>query len=81
MKNIKIYTYDYCGYCTMAKKIFDKLKVEYTEIEATREQILELSNTTNCTTVPQIFLNDEFFGGCDDLSHSITTGEIRKFLA
>ena len=53
---VKIYTSDTCGYCTQAKKLFNKLNIEYTEHNITRDpealqQYSELVGN-NMKTVP-----------------------------
>ena len=32
------------------------------------------------TTVPEIFINDQLIGGCDDLFEAESNGELRKLL-
>ena len=69
MKEIKIYTTNYCPYCQRAKAFFASKKWPYQEIDLTDNQSLreELQKKTGWMTVPMIFIGDEFIGGCDDL--------------
>ena len=69
MADIKIYTKDYCPYCTKAKNLLDSLEVEYEEIEITDnpEMIEELVRKSGMRTVPQIFVDDTCLGGCNDI--------------
>lgn len=70
MPNIIIYTTTYCPYCVKAKKLLDKKQVEYTEIDLTNDdqgRIDLVSKSNGCKTVPQIFINNNHIGGCDDL--------------
>ena len=66
---IKIYSKTTCPACVMAKDIFDKKGVHYEEIilDNKPEETQELITKTGIKTVPQIFINDEFIGGCSDL--------------
>ena len=58
-----------CVFCDRAIRILGGIgaKVEYHDvgITAIREQLLEL--VPSAKTVPQIWLNGSFIGGCDDL--------------
>lgn len=70
MTEILIYSKDYCPYCHRAKALFDELGYEYTEIDliANPQKKSEMvSMASGRTTVPQIFINGEHIGGCDDL--------------
>jgi glutaredoxin 3 len=69
MPEIVIYTGRLCPYCTMAKKLFDRKGVSYTEIDVDSEPGLrqELMQKTRRRTVPQIYIGDHHIGGFDDL--------------
>jgi len=68
-KDVVIYTFKTCPYCVHAKKLLNQEGIDFKEIDVTtqREKLDELKIKTNCSTVPQIFVNDKFIGGCDDL--------------
>ncbi len=53
----------------MAKSIFDKKNASYEEIilDDKPEERNRLVERTGVQTVPQIFINGEFIGGCSDL--------------
>ncbi|MFB1016217.1 MAG: glutaredoxin 3 [Alteromonadaceae bacterium] len=70
MPVVEIYSKTYCPFCVRAKALLDKKSVVYQEIKidenpALRPQMIERSNGSS--TVPQIFINDEHVGGCDEL--------------
>tara|TARA_B100000609_G_C16886922_1_gene267667 strand:+ start:170 stop:427 length:258 start_codon:yes stop_codon:yes gene_type:complete len=70
MADVLIYTKDYCPYCHKAKALLDQLEQSYTEIDLLefpekRDEMIEKAD--GHTTVPQIFINDEHIGGCDEL--------------
>ena len=77
MKKVKIYTWTFCPYCIEAKNILKKKNIEFEEIviDADQEALKNLKEKTNCSTVPQIFVGDEFIGGCDDLKALIKKGD------
>jgi len=70
MANIEIYTWSTCPYCRRAKSLLDSKGVEYTEHDISgddraREKMVE--RTGGPKSVPQIFIDDKHYGGCDDL--------------
>ena len=77
-----IYSTTYCPYCVRAKALFDRKGVVYTEIfvdadDAKREEMISKSQRM---TVPQIFINDQHIGGCDDLYALDRAGELNPLL-
>lgn len=69
LADIEIYTQPYCPYCVHAKQLLDGKGAAYREIDAphgTRERS-ESQARTGRTSVPQIFINGQHIGGCDDL--------------
>ncbi|MCW8865805.1 MAG: glutaredoxin 3 [Colwellia sp.] len=75
MATVEIYTKAYCPYCMRAKGLlaeksasFPNLTVEEIKIDgdmALREAMITRSNGN--FTVPQIFIDNEHVGGCDQL--------------
>jgi len=67
---IEIYTWQTCPYCRRAKALLDSKGVTYQEIsvdgdEAARDAMSK--RTGGSRSVPQIFINGQHIGGCDDL--------------
>ena len=58
-----------CPYCVMAKKLLERKGYEIEErvvgLGYTREQLIEA--VPHARTVPQIFLDEEYVGGYEDL--------------
>lgn len=68
--NVEIYTWQTCPYCIRAKMLLWWKGVNYTEYkidgdEVARAKMAERSNGRR--SVPQIFINNEHIGGCDDI--------------
>lgn len=67
---IEIYTKDYCPYCDKAKLLLAQLGLEFSEIDITNDpegyDKIRLRNPS-ARTVPQIFINGNPVGGCDNL--------------
>ena len=69
MKQVTIYTKDYCPYCKAAKQILKARGIEYVEHdvqfdEVKRQEMIERSGRV---TVPQIFFDEQHIGGHSDL--------------
>ena len=70
MKTIEIYTTQSCPYCVAARQLLRKKGVQYTEIDVGRDPGLRDFMTRRAhggRTVPQIFIDGEHIGGCDEL--------------
>lgn len=82
MADVKLYTATYCGYCKRALQLLDTKQVKYTNIDVTDDQALrqEMQTISGRTTVPQIFINGQHIGGCDDLHALEASGELDKLL-
>ena len=83
MANIEIYTWTTCPYCVRAKALFDSKGVEYTEHnitgnDAARAKMVE--RTGGPKSVPQIFVNDKHYGGCDDIHALDAQGKLDDIL-
>lgn len=83
MKTVKVYTTQYCPYCNRAKSLLAQKKIPFEEIDLTHdhEKRDAIAEATGWTTVPMIFIGDEFIGGCDDLYALESRGELQKKLA
>ena len=70
MSKIEIYTWQYCPFCIKAKNLLNKKNIQFTEYkidgdEAAREEMSVRASGRR--SLPQIFINNEGIGGCDDL--------------
>ena len=82
MKPVVIYTTQYCGYCVRAKRLLDRKKVAYQEIDVSGDDDarVKLTERTGRRTVPQIFIGERHVGGSDDLYALDAAGELDKIL-
>lgn len=69
MKKVTIYCWTYCPYCVKAKALLDEKGIIYEEkvIDNDPAALKSLKSKTGSGTVPQIFVEGSFLGGCDDL--------------
>lgn len=81
--HVKIYTRQWCGYCTAAEHLLKTKGVEFEKIDCTGDQDKRkwLAEVTGRTTVPQVFIDGRPVGGYDDLRALDRAGELDKLLA
>lgn len=81
MAAVIFYTTTWCPYCIRAKKLLDSKKIKYTEINASKADVrAEMVALTGGRTVPQILINDQPIGGCDELFALERSGKLDKLL-
>ncbi|ADO43799.1 glutaredoxin 3 [Ketogulonicigenium vulgare] len=83
MKPVQIYTTPTCGYCAAAKRLLTSKGVSYAEVDvaahpARRAEMMERAGGRR--TVPQIFIDGQHVGGCDDLYELNETGKLDPML-
>ena len=84
MAEVTIYSTTVCPYCVRAKQLLERKGVVYKEINLSKEAPevrFELMQRTNHRTVPQIFINDQFIGGFDQLYALESEGKLNELLA
>jgi len=83
MAIVEIYTRPMCGFCHRAKQILDSKGVSYSEYdiwaEAGRQEEMK-TRAPGARTVPQIFIDDQSIGGCDDLMIADRDGSLDRLL-
>jgi glutaredoxin 3 len=80
---VKIYTRQWCGYCTAAERLLKDKGVAFENIDCTgdSEKRRWLVQATGRTTVPQIFIDGQPIGGFDDMRALERAGTLDKLLA
>lgn len=84
MPDIEIYTQDWCGFCARAKQLLDKKGATYREIDApggTPQREEARARSGGRSSVPQIFIDGQHIGGCDDLVALERAGKLDALLA
>lgn len=82
MTTVIMYSTGYCPYCTRARQLLERKGVEYTDIriDENPEKRAEMIAKSNRHTVPQIFINSQHIGGCDDMYALEDKGQLDKLL-
>ena len=79
MARVEIYTGMMCGYCAAAKRLLQQKGIDFEETDVTmspdkRSQMMARAGGRR--SVPQIFIDGEHIGGCDDLYALDQAGEL-----
>jgi len=79
---VEIYVKTFCPFCYRAEKLLDSKGVQYEtymlDSSERRQEMIQRANGR--TTVPQIFIDDEHVGGCDDLYALDREGKLEQLL-
>ena len=80
---VEIYVWRACPFCIRAKALLDRKGVAYREYvidgdEPAREAMAQRAGGRR--SVPQIFINDQHVGGCDDLHALERSGQLDALL-
>jgi glutaredoxin 3 len=84
MARVEIYTSPFCGYCHRAKQLLRQKGIAYSEIDVMADTAKKQEMVTRARggrTVPQIFINEQHIGGCDDLYALDQQGGLDPLLA
>lgn len=83
MAKVEVFTGALCPYCFSAKKLLKSKGVEFEEIDVTFKPGLrkEMAARAGSTSVPQIWINGNHVGGCDELHALERKGELDALLA
>ena len=84
MAKVEIYTAMACPFCTQAVSLLSAKKIDFKRIDVTlstakRKEMRVRANGQ--TSVPQIFINDDHIGGCDDLFRLNQAGHLDQLLS
>ena len=70
MARVEMYTTGWCPYCARARALLEKKGVDFAEIsldEAPGRRAEMIERAHGGRTVPQIFIDGEHIGGCDEM--------------
>ena len=83
MAKVEIYYWTTCPFCMRARALLDSKGVKYegydiTGDDAARQKMIE--RTGGPKSVPQIFIDDQHVGGCDDIHALDAQGKLDEML-
>lgn len=83
---IIMYALEWCEFCWSVRKVLDEYGIPYRSIDIDSTEYQDnnlgakmrvaLRNKTSWNTFPQIFIQDEFYGGCTDLFDGCKDGSL-----
>ena len=83
MQKIVVYTGPLCNFCSAAKHLLNKKKVNYTEfdigVDSSKMQEMQ-ERTKGARTVPQIFIGDTYVGGYNELKALEVAGKLDSLI-
>ena len=83
MKNILIYTGPSCNFCDAAKRLLERNKLKFSEIDVSSgENIIDemIKKSNGQRTIPQIFFGDRHVGGYTELRALEKENKLKEFL-
>jgi glutaredoxin 3 len=81
--NVEIYTWSSCPFCIRAKGLLNQKGIQFTEycIDGDDQARKNMANRANGrSSLPQIFINNQHIGGCDDIHELEAQGELDLLL-
>lgn len=83
MSQVIIYTSAWCPYCIRAKQLLTSKGINFQEItvDGKLELRAEMEEKAGSDTVPQIWINEQHIGGCEDLFALEQAGKLDPLLA
>lgn len=82
-KKVEIYYWPSCPFCVRARALLDAKGVSYTGYDITGDEVARakmVERTGGPKSVPQIFIDDQHIGGCDDLRALENSGKLDNLL-
>ena len=84
MAKVEIYTTIACPFCTRAVSLLSAKNIDFEKIDvtlSTAERQAMRVRSKGQTSVPQIFINGDHIGGCDDLFRLNQAGHLDQLLS
>ena len=75
-------TFPMCGFSAATIQIFDSLGVPYETVDVLQNPAIRdgIKRYSNWPTIPQIYVNGEFIGGCDIIQEMHSRGELEPLV-
>ena len=83
MTPVTIYTTAVCPFCIAAKRLFENLGIEFSEVLLDRDPALRMrlaQENEGWRTVPMIFVGDQMIGGFSEVKTLHQEGELLPML-
>lgn len=72
-----------CGFSAQVVQILNNVGIEYETRDVLQDEELRqgIKEYTNWPTIPQLYVNQEFVGGCDIITEMFQSGELQKLIS
>jgi monothiol glutaredoxin len=72
-----------CGFSAQVVRILDSMLPEYTTVDVLQDQTIRegIKEYSSWPTIPQLYLDGEFQGGCDIIIEMYQSGELQEKLS
>lgn len=80
---VEIYTWDHCPYCQRALALLNSKSIQYVQHKIDGDEDARskmIARTGGPKSVPQIFIDDVHYGGCDDLHALESQGKLDELI-
>tara|TARA_E500000331_G_C17135408_1_gene660231 strand:- start:466 stop:801 length:336 start_codon:yes stop_codon:yes gene_type:complete len=75
-------TFPQCGFSSTVVQILKHLGVEFQSYDVLQDEEIRngIKEYSNWPTIPQLYIKEEFVGGCDIIKEMFESGELKQFL-
>ncbi len=72
-----------CGFSSVVVSILNNMQIPFIGVDVLLDEDMRqgIKDYTNWPTVPQLYINRNFIGGCDIAKQLYQSGELQKLLA
>ena len=74
-------TFPQCGFSSTVVQILKHLGVNFQSYDVLQDENLRegIKSFSNWPTIPQLYVNNEFVGGCDIIREMFESGELKEY--
>ena len=74
-------TFPQCGFSSTVVQILKHIGVNFQSYEVLQDENLRegIKSFSNWPTIPQLYVNNEFVGGCDIIKEMFESGELKEY--
>ncbi len=71
-----------CGFSNVVANVLKHLKVDFKDINVLEDEALRqgIKDYSDWPTIPQLYIKNEFIGGCDIIKEMFEKGELKSLL-
>ena len=74
-------TFPQCGFSSTVVQILKRIGVNFQSYDVLQDENLRegIKSFSNWPTIPQLYVNSEFVGGCDIIREMFESGELKEY--